>query len=134
MRQWKKHKEEIMKLKTSFPISFYAQLYINGDQQVFAKYPNIDSTASHYNSYVADAIDPDRIAKCEHPKGAIVLALRSGEWCGLEEGDVIIHCEEITINHITDLLSTVQGNNWKGQLNLIVIRNQVEKTISLKTK
>lgn len=103
--QWKKHKGEIMKLKTSFPISSFAQLYINGDQQVLVRYLNIDSALSHYRAYAADAIDPDRIAKWEHPEGVIVHAMHRGEWGGLEEGDAFIHCKENTINNNTDLLS-----------------------------
>jgi len=79
-----KNREEIMKLKTSFPISSYAQLYINGDLQVLARYPNIDATASHYQGYAADAMDPDRAAKWEHPEGVKVHAVHSGEWSGFQ--------------------------------------------------
>jgi hypothetical protein len=53
---------------------------------------------------------------------------------GLQEGDVIIHCEDKKIQHITDLLNTFQGNNWKGMLSLTVVRNQQEKSISIRTK
>jgi len=56
------------------------------------------------------------------------------ELAGLMEGDVIIRCEENKIENIGDLLKCYQGNNWKGKLNMIIIRNQQEQEILLTTK
>ena len=53
---------------------------------------------------------------------------------GLELGDVIVFCEDNRISNISDLLSCFQGNNWKGVLNLNVIRNQKEVRILLETR
>ena len=53
---------------------------------------------------------------------------------GLQQGDVIVRCEDSQVKNITGLLSTVQGNNWKGVLNIRIIRNQKEERISLNTK
>ena len=53
---------------------------------------------------------------------------------GLKVGDVIIQCEGKKTRNISDLLNSVQGNNWKGELKIIVFRNQEQMTISLKTK
>ena len=79
---WKKYREQIVKFKTDFQISPYAQLYINGKEQVLARYPNYDNSASHYNGYAADAIDPERVMKWKHPEGAIIHVMHSGEWGG----------------------------------------------------
>ena len=80
--EWKKYREHIVKLKTDIQISPYAQLYIDGAEQILARYPNYDSTASHYNGYAADAIDPERVMKWKHPEGAIIHGMHSGEWGG----------------------------------------------------
>jgi hypothetical protein len=53
---------------------------------------------------------------------------------GLQEGDVILQCEGNTIRIIQDLLNCYQGNNWKGVLKLLIVRNQQEKEINLDTK
>jgi hypothetical protein len=79
---WKTHKEGIIQLKTGVEISPYAQLYLNGTEMVLARYPNYDSTVSHYNGYAADAIDPERVKQWKHPEGAILHAMHRGEWGG----------------------------------------------------
>ena len=79
---WEKFKGDIMQLKTSGVISPYAQLYIDGIEMVLARYPNYDSTISHYNGYAADAIDPARVKHWKNPEVAIVHAMHRGEWGG----------------------------------------------------
>jgi hypothetical protein len=69
--------------------------------------------------------------------GVLIKTLPNGSIAargGLEEGDVIIFCEENDIANTSDLMSCFQGNNWKGVLNLTVIRNQKEIKVYLKTK
>ncbi|MGD9329155.1 MAG: PDZ domain-containing protein [Cyclobacteriaceae bacterium] len=79
---WEKYNANIMQLRTGIEISPYAQLYVNGTEMVLARYPNYDSTASHYNGYAADAIDPERVKQWKHPEGAILHAMHRGEWGG----------------------------------------------------
>ena len=79
---WMPYRNGIMMLKTDFSISPYSQLYVNGQEQILARYPDYDSTASHYNGYAPDAIDNGRVSKWKHPEGAIVHAMHSGEWGG----------------------------------------------------
>ncbi len=78
--KWKVYQGGVTKLKTKVDISPYAQLYVHGKQQHLARYPNIDSAASHFNGYAADAISPKRVSQWEHPEGAIVHAMHKGEW------------------------------------------------------
>ena len=80
--EWVVHRDDIVKLKTDMQISPYAQLYIEGVEQILARYPNYDSSASHYHGYAADAIDPERVAKWKRPEGAIIHGMHSGEWGG----------------------------------------------------
>ena len=53
---------------------------------------------------------------------------------GLQQGDVITGCENKEVASIPELLGCYQGNNWKGQLELTIIRNQQEQNLVLKTK
>lgn len=52
----------------------------------------------------------------------------------LKVGDVIIGGEGEEINTIADLMNVFGGHNWKGKLNLIIVRNQEEKSIIILTK
>ena len=70
-------------------------------------------------------------------KGVLIKILPAG--CiaargGLEEGDVIVFCEDKDIENVSELMRCYQGNNWKGVLNITVIRNQKEFKLLLKTK
>ena len=70
-------------------------------------------------------------------KGVLIKILTKGsvaEKGGLEEGDVIIFCEDNDIVNTSDLMNCFQGNNWKGVLNLKVVRNQKEVSVMLRTK
>ena len=69
--------------------------------------------------------------------GVIIIALGQESIAvksGLMVEDVIIQCEDKEILNISDLLRTYQGNNWKGVLDLKIVRNQEEIQILLKTK
>ncbi len=58
------------------------RLYIGGQTQVLARYPNYDSTARFYHGTSADALSPERIKTWKHPQGGIVHALHRAEWGG----------------------------------------------------
>ncbi|MDT0553064.1 hypothetical protein [Urechidicola vernalis] len=49
-------------------------------------------------------------------------------------GDAIISGEGQEINSIPDLMNVYEGHNWKGKINLVIFRNQQEKTLILKTR
>ena len=50
----------------------FDQLFINGEQQIKARYPNYDSTVLVYHGYAADAIAPERINTWSKPDTRIV--------------------------------------------------------------
>lgn len=58
------------------------RLFINGQPQIMARYPNYDSSARRYHGTAADAISPARIKGWKHPAGTYVHALHSAEWGG----------------------------------------------------
>ncbi|WP_346316339.1 PDZ domain-containing protein [Chitinophaga sp. YIM B06452] len=58
------------------------RLYMNGQTQILARYPNYDSAARFYHGTSADALAPERIKNWKHPEGGIVHALHRAEWGG----------------------------------------------------
>ncbi|MEQ9287931.1 MAG: PDZ domain-containing protein [Cyclobacteriaceae bacterium] len=78
---WKKHTDDILVAKVSASQTF-DQLYINGKQQILARYPNYDEEGGHWQGYAADAISAARLASWKQPEGAIVHAMHGGEWGG----------------------------------------------------
>lgn len=70
--------------RTAVPASVQSmdRLFINGEQQIPARYPNYDSSARFYHGTAEDAISPARIKTWKQPVGAIVHALHRAEWGG----------------------------------------------------
>ena len=69
--------------------------------------------------------------------GVLILKIERGnlaDQAGLQEGDVIIKCENIVIERMGDLLNAHQGANWMGRLKLVVFRNQEENEVIIRTK
>jgi hypothetical protein len=70
-------------------------------------------------------------------EGVLILEIEGGsimEIGKMQVGDVFVYGEGMEIKSIPDLMSIYQGNNWKGQLNLKIIRNQEIMDITFKTK
>lgn len=79
--KWEKYKDGI--LKTSVPRGIiFDQLFVNGQLQHQARYPNYDPEARYYKGVAADAIDPDRARTWENPAGGYVHASHRHEWGG----------------------------------------------------
>lgn len=69
--------------------------------------------------------------------GVLLVSLETPSIIGnspLQLGDVIIASEGKEVNTVEDLIKSYQNNNWKGKLNLVVVRNQEEKQITVITK
>lgn len=78
---WQKHNDNIYKTKVD--ITDIDQLYITGEKQVRARYPNFKANAKVFNGYAADALSPERTKHWEKPEGAYVHALHKGRWGGM---------------------------------------------------
>jgi len=78
---WEKHNEHIYKAKLN--IKNVDQLFIAGEQQVRARYPNYQTGNKVFNGYAADAISPERTKHWNNPIGAYVHALHKGKWGGM---------------------------------------------------
>jgi hypothetical protein len=56
------------------------QLFVNGQRQSMARYPNFGSNANPFNGSAADAIDPTRTARWADPAGGYIHAMHSALW------------------------------------------------------
>jgi PDZ domain len=56
------------------------QLFVNGERQILARYPNYDSQAKYLNGYAADAVSRERVARWANPKGGYIHALHQYLW------------------------------------------------------
>ncbi len=79
--KWEKYDDNIWVAQIPKNESF-DQLYINGNQQILARYPNYNENGGHWQGHASDAISSDRVATWKNPKGVIIHAMHRGEWGG----------------------------------------------------
>ena len=77
--RWSPHRDGIMQAKV--PAGFTAdQLFVNGERQHLARYPNFDPRVPHFNGFAADAFSPQRAARWADPRGGFIHAMHRAEW------------------------------------------------------
>lgn len=81
--QWLPYKNGIMQAQVSGDWLF-DQLFINGQLQHSARYPNYDAAAKHFNGTADDVLSPERVARWQHPEGGYIHALHKSEWGGMD--------------------------------------------------
>ena len=80
--QWQPYKNGIM--QTKVPAGFATdQLFVNGQRQPMARYPNFDPKERIFNGYAADAFSPERAARWKDPAGGFMHAMHAAEWGGM---------------------------------------------------
>ena len=77
--KWTAYRDGIM--KTSVPVGTTAdQLFVNGQRQVLARYPNYDPNAKYLGGWAPDAISPERAKRWADPRGAYIHAIHQYLW------------------------------------------------------
>ena len=76
---WKEYANGIWQAKVTQNLVF-DQLFVNGQLQRMARYPNYDSTARFLGGTAADALNIERVAGWKSPEGGYVHALHRFEW------------------------------------------------------
>lgn len=76
---WKPYKNGIWQTTIQQDLIFDA-LYVNGQLQRMARYPNFDSSAHFLGGTAADAVSKERAANWLSPAGGYVHALHRSEW------------------------------------------------------
>ena len=80
--QWKPYQAGILQAKV--PAGFATdQLFVNGERQPMARYPNFDPQECHFNGWAKDAFSPERAARWKNPAGGFIHALHDAEWGGM---------------------------------------------------
>lgn len=78
---WEPYRDGIQQAKV--PAGFTTdQLFVNGQRQPMARYPNFDPNERIYNGCAADALSPERVARWKDPRGGFVHAMHGSEWGG----------------------------------------------------
>ncbi|MCB1618134.1 MAG: right-handed parallel beta-helix repeat-containing protein, partial [Pseudomonadales bacterium] len=81
MLSWQSYRDGVFQANTP-PGTEMDQLFVNGQLQHMARYPNFDSTARPYNGAAADAFSPQRAAAWANPRGGYVHAMHRAHWGG----------------------------------------------------
>jgi hypothetical protein len=56
------------------------QLFVNGQRQILARYPNFDPNINIFNGYAADAFSTARAAYWADPRGGFIHAMHADLW------------------------------------------------------
>lgn len=56
------------------------EIFVNGERQILARYPNFDPTAKYFDGYAADAISSNRVARWADPTGGYFHAMHPSLW------------------------------------------------------
>ncbi|WP_339924442.1 peptide-binding protein [uncultured Cyclobacterium sp.] len=78
---WKPFDENIWITEVGEDLVF-DQLYIDGEEQILARYPNFDENGGAWQGHAGDAIAKERVATWKNPVGGFVHAMHSGRWGG----------------------------------------------------
>ncbi|MBC9795708.1 PDZ domain-containing protein [Sinomicrobium weinanense] len=79
--KWKKYTDSVWEAPIEEGVSVQ-DLFIDGQKQILARYPDYDEKSRHWNGYAADAIDADRIGLWSNPEGGIFHVMHAAEWGG----------------------------------------------------
>ncbi len=56
------------------------EIFVNGERQILARYPNFDRKAQYFDGFAADAISPERVARWADPAGGYFHAMHPALW------------------------------------------------------
>ena len=77
--KWNAYKNGIWQTNVNQDLNF-DELFVNGQLQKMARYPNYDPLAKYFNGTAEDAISKERVARWKLPEGGYVHALHQNEW------------------------------------------------------
>jgi len=76
---WRPWKDGIV--RTPVPAGLETEeLFVNGERQILARYPNVDPFASCFDGFAADAISPERVTRWADPAGGYFHAMHPSLW------------------------------------------------------
>lgn len=76
---WKPYRAGIY--QTEVPADLRTEeIFVNGERQTLARYPNIDPTAPYFDGFAADAVSTNRVARWADPAGGYFHAMHPALW------------------------------------------------------
>ena len=80
--EWTPFRDGIFQAKTPDGLVM-DQVFVNGERQHMARYPNYDPKVQIFNGTAADAIAPERVARWGDPAGGFIHAMHGALWGGM---------------------------------------------------
>jgi hypothetical protein len=78
---WRPFRDGIF--QTDVPADFTTEeIFVNGERQILARYPNFDPAAKYFDGFAADAISKERVARWADPVGGYFHAMHPALWGG----------------------------------------------------
>jgi hypothetical protein len=79
--KWSDYKDGIQMAKIGSGLKFDL-LFVNGEAQIMARYPNVDPTMKILDGYAPDALSKERAATWSNPSTGFARGLHKAEWGG----------------------------------------------------
>ncbi|MBN1443213.1 MAG: right-handed parallel beta-helix repeat-containing protein [Planctomycetes bacterium] len=80
--QWRLYRDGILQASTPEDLEI-DQLFVNGQRQPMARYPNYDPDVLVYGGYDRNCFAPERAARWKDPAGGYIHAMHSASWGGM---------------------------------------------------
>jgi hypothetical protein len=77
---WQPYKNGIWRADIGEKNIVFDELFINGNLQIMARYPNYNADIKPYGGSAADALSKERVKKWQNPEGGYIHALHQSEW------------------------------------------------------
>lgn len=78
---WRPYRDGVFQATTPDGLEI-DQLFVDGQRQRMARYPNFDPQVAIYNGYAADAFSRERAARWSDPVGGYIHAMHRAHWGG----------------------------------------------------
>jgi hypothetical protein len=76
---WQPYRDGIFQTKVPDDLRT-EEIFVNGERQILARYPNFDPKAQYFDGYAADAISTNRAARWADPTGGYFHAMHPSLW------------------------------------------------------
>jgi hypothetical protein len=77
--QWEPYKDGIFQARVPDDLRT-EEIFLNGERQILARYPNFDPAAKYFDGFAADAISKERAARWAAPEGGYFHAMHPALW------------------------------------------------------
>jgi hypothetical protein len=76
---WQPYRDGILQAKAPEDLQT-EEIFVNGERQILARYPDFDPKAQYFDGFAADAISPERAARWADPAGGYFHAMHPALW------------------------------------------------------